>query len=36
LGLAIVADVVALHGGTVMAGNRPDGGAVVGFQLPTV
>ncbi|CAB4535116.1 unannotated protein [freshwater metagenome] len=33
LGLAIVADFVHLQGGTVFAGNRPDGGAVVGFQL---
>ncbi len=35
LGLAIVADVVERHGGTVYARNRPDGGAVVGFSLPT-
>ena len=34
LGLAIVADVVERHGGTVFAGNRPGGGAFVGFQLP--
>lgn len=34
LGLAIVADVVEHHGGTVYAGNRPGGGAFVGFQLP--
>lgn len=34
LGLAIVAEVAASHGGTVHAGNHPDGGAVVGFELP--
>jgi two-component system, OmpR family, sensor histidine kinase MprB len=34
LGLSIVHDVVEAHGGTVYAGNRPGGGAVVGFQLP--
>jgi two-component system, OmpR family, sensor histidine kinase MprB len=36
LGLSIVADIVEQHGGTVFAGNRDGGGAVVGFQLPTV
>lgn len=34
LGLSIVADVVSSHGGTVHAGNHPDGGAVVGFSIP--
>ena len=34
LGLSIVADVVASHGGTVFARNHPSGGAVVGFTLP--
>lgn len=34
LGLAIVQRTVSLHGGTVFAGNAPDGGAVVGFELP--
>lgn len=36
LGLAIVADVVSQHGGNVYAANRPGGGAVIGFQLPTL
>jgi two-component system sensor histidine kinase MprB len=36
LGLAIVRDVVERDGGTVQAGNRPDGGAFVGFHLPVV
>lgn len=34
LGLAIVEHVVSAHGGTVQAANAPDGGAVVGFDLP--
>lgn len=34
LGLSIVADVVARHGGRVWAANRDGGGAVVGFSLP--
>jgi signal transduction histidine kinase len=34
LGLAIVAVIAAGHGGTVSAGNRPDGGAVVTMTLP--
>ena len=34
LGLAIVQHTVTLHGGRVFAGNAPDGGAVVGFELP--
>ncbi|MEM8707294.1 MAG: ATP-binding protein [Actinomycetota bacterium] len=36
LGLAIVAQVVERHGGRVMAANDPDGGAIVGFDLPSV
>lgn len=34
LGLAIVADAVTRHKGTVFASNAPDGGAIVGFDLP--
>ncbi|HVF20521.1 MAG TPA: HAMP domain-containing sensor histidine kinase [Mycobacteriales bacterium] len=35
LGLAIVRGVAEAHGGSVFAGNRPDGGAAIGFVLPT-
>ncbi len=35
LGLAIVAQVVERHGGSVFVRNSPDGGAIVGFTLPT-
>jgi len=35
LGLAIVRQVVEDHGGTVIAGRSPSGGAAVGFRLPT-
>jgi len=34
LGLAIARDLVAAHGGTIEAANRPEGGAVVSFRLP--
>lgn len=35
LGLAIVKHLVALHGGTVQAGNRQGGGAVLTINLPS-
>jgi two-component system OmpR family sensor kinase/two-component system sensor histidine kinase BaeS len=35
LGLAIVRSLVAAHGGRIGAFNRPEGGAVVWFTLPT-
>jgi len=34
LGLSIVAEVATSHGGTVVARNRPGGGAEVGFSIP--
>ena len=34
LGLSIVKQVVEAHRGTVFASNAPDGGAIVGFELP--
>lgn len=34
LGLSIVDQIVTNHGGAVFANNGPDGGAVVGFDLP--
>ena len=34
LGLAITAENVHLHGGTIHAGNRPEGGAVFTVELP--
>ncbi|TQN30162.1 two-component system sensor histidine kinase MprB [Haloactinospora alba] len=36
LGLSMVADIAAEHGGTVFARNREGGGAVIGFHLPTL
>jgi two-component system, OmpR family, sensor histidine kinase MprB len=33
LGLAIVADIAGAHGGTTFAGNRPGGGATIGFTV---
>ena len=35
LGLAIVKQIVDRHRGHVWATNHPDGGAIVGFQLPS-
>ncbi|MEM9610418.1 MAG: HAMP domain-containing sensor histidine kinase [Actinomycetota bacterium] len=35
LGLAIVSKIAAEHGGTVFARNRREGGAAIGFSLPT-
>jgi len=34
LGLAIARDLVAAHGGSIDAANRPEGGAAVTFRLP--
>jgi heavy metal sensor kinase len=34
LGLAIVLAVARAHGGTAVAANRPEGGAVVGLRIP--
>jgi signal transduction histidine kinase len=34
LGLAIVRRIVEDHGGTVLAGNRPGGGAAMSIRLP--
>jgi two-component system sensor histidine kinase MprB len=36
LGLSITKQIVESHGGKVWAGDAPGGGAVVGFELPTV
>ena len=34
LGLAVARRLVELHGGTIRAGNAPDGGAELSFALP--
>lgn len=34
LGLAICRAIVEAHGGSIRAGNRPQGGAVFTFELP--
>lgn len=36
LGLAIVRQVVEAHEGTVFVSDSPDGGAAIGFRLPTI
>ena len=36
LGLSIVTEIAAAHGGSTFAENHPAGGAVVGFTLPVV
>ncbi|GAA3735546.1 two-component system sensor histidine kinase MprB [Spinactinospora alkalitolerans] len=36
LGLSMVHDIAASHGGRVFARNREGGGAVIGFELPAV
>lgn len=36
LGLSMVHDIAAAHGGTVFAYNREGGGAVIGMRLPTI
>lgn len=35
IGLAVASELVAAHGGTIEAGNRPEGGAVFTVRLPT-
>jgi len=34
LGLAIAREIIRQHGGTVFHENRPEGGAIFGFQVP--
>ena len=36
LGLSIARAIVETYGGHIWAANRPEGGAVVGFDLPLV
>lgn len=36
LGLSIVTEVAAAHGGTTFAANHPERGAIVGFELPII
>ena len=36
LGLAIVRKIMEDHGGEISLGNRPDGGAIISLQFPTV
>lgn len=35
IGLAVASELVTAHGGTIDAGNRPEGGAVFTVRLPT-
>ena len=34
LGLSIVTEIAAAHGGSTFAANHPSGGAIVGFEIP--
>ena len=34
LGLSICRELIGLHGGTIWAANRPEGGAVFSFAIP--
>ena len=34
IGLAVASELVAAHGGTIEAGNRPEGGAAFTVRLP--
>jgi signal transduction histidine kinase len=36
IGLAVAAELVAAHGGTIQATNRADGGAAFAVRLPPV
>ena len=36
IGLAVAAELVAAHGGSIRAGNRDEGGAVFTVRLPVV
>jgi signal transduction histidine kinase len=36
IGLSLVKEITELHGGTVEAGNRPEGGATFSFTIPLV
>jgi signal transduction histidine kinase len=36
IGLSLVKEITELHGGTVEAGNRPEGGATFSFTIPLI